>query len=857
MIKEIYLVPHSHTDIGYTHPQPTIFELHRRFLDEALDITEATSDRTDGTAFKWMIEVAGMAMDWWQRASSSEKDRLLAAAKAGRVEIAGMRWNMAHLSDHHMLVEAMEPVRILREAGFPIRSAMNTDVNGLNWGLVNVMSDYGIDNLSMAINEHFGHAATPRPQAFNWLSPDNKSLLIYNGLIYGSSVSGWLGIPADFDKTRREVPHLVQVLESRGYPHSVLIMQATNVRYCDNNAPNPALPDYVRRYNAEGGPVSMRIATLSEAFDRLRQDDLSTIPVQRGDWPDWWTFGGGSSTRETGVLLTGERALRDAQQLAAWGSSRQRRSRDLELEASEALALYAEHTYTADRAAKKPDSPEVDIQLHWKKGKAYEGLSLARMLRRDGLAGIAKANAGDQRCLLVHNPLPWQVQRNLKVPTDEVMEHLFDPASHVVQRQDVEFGDYGADQMRYVPVDIPALGYVITPLSELGIPEGEVAYASGSLSNGKVDVAFDLETGGVTSFKVDGEEYAEGTAEYAFGVPVLEYPDPQLRTSIYGPPNFNDLDAAIDMHSAWHTDWTAIREAGRLTGSRSRNESSFSEVIFDYSFSNGDRAEVAYRLTPGADVLEIDVVMHKLRIPEPHSYYLPMPMMDDGTTWTTHYETAGAVVELDKEQLHGSSQHFVPTQRFIRMQGGHRGLSVASPDLPLFQVGGFTFGRHERGSVKRDKPVLNAWLNNNYWDTNFEVTQSGPIRARFTLAPHKPESIGRSVQRILPYVAEPQFHALLGAPGGEQLLDIDANELILTGVEREDDVLRLFVVNCADEVRTLRLSGAALEPSAAWSITLDRRRMEGVEVSDGTVSVVIGARAWTGVELKLGPNRVG
>ena len=136
MIADIYLVPHSHTDIGYTHPQPIVLELHRRFLDQAMDLADATAHHSDGSAFRWMVEVSGTAEDWWRHASSTQRDRFVAAAQAGRIEVAGMRWNQTQLSDHHMLIEAMGAIKELRAAGVPIRSAMNSDVNGVNWGVI-------------------------------------------------------------------------------------------------------------------------------------------------------------------------------------------------------------------------------------------------------------------------------------------------------------------------------------------------------------------------------------------------------------------------------------------------------------------------------------------------------------------------------------------------------------------------------------------------------------------------------------------------------------------------------------------------------------------------------------------------
>jgi hypothetical protein len=37
MIREILLLHHTHTDIGYAHDQPIVWELNRQFIDEELD----------------------------------------------------------------------------------------------------------------------------------------------------------------------------------------------------------------------------------------------------------------------------------------------------------------------------------------------------------------------------------------------------------------------------------------------------------------------------------------------------------------------------------------------------------------------------------------------------------------------------------------------------------------------------------------------------------------------------------------------------------------------------------------------------------------------------------------------------
>lgn len=851
MITDIFLVPHSHTDIGYTHPQPVVLELHRRFLDQALALTEDTAHHTDGSAFRWMVEVSGTALDWWRHVSSSQRDRFLSATRAGRIEVGAMRWNQAQLSDHHMLIEAMRPVRELRDAGVPIRSAMNSDVNGVNWGVVEVMLDHGIEAFSMATNEHFGHAVRPRPQAFRWQSPTGRSLLVHNGLMYGSTVSGWLGIPTDIEKTRQAVPLLASLLEQRGYPHSVLIMQATNVHIHDNATPNPALPAHVRSFNSDGGPIRLHISTLSAALDRLREDNLEGIPTLKGDWPDWWTFGAGGSTRETSVAMAAQRALRDAQQLAAWSENQTPRYDLIERRAGDALGFFVEHTFTADRASRRPDSLEVDSQLSWKKTQAYEAFSLARMLRRDGLAELATHDQDAPLTALFYNPLPFPVRRSLRIPKPQVTRLIQDPAAHFVQRQDVEFSDYLDDDMMMVAVDLPALGFSTELYDDLRPAPGRLRVSDTGLANDHLSIRFDARSGGATSLEMDGVQRIDPDWSVGFGVPVLESPVPATRAALFTPPSFVDMAKSLDLHAQWHTDWTARREAGRLVHTRTHQGDGFADLVQVFTFSSGEIVDVRYRLACSEATLSIDVTIDKQRQPSPHAFYLPLPMAEDGA-WRVHYETAGAMVELDNEQLPGSNHHFVTTQRVIRLQGETRGVTLATPDVPLFQVGGFTFGRHESGAVRRDHPVLLAWLNNNYWDVNFEVTQSGPLRARFHLCIHEAESIGKSMRRALPYVTEQQLHilkALASARAG--LFEIDCDDILITGFDRRGNTLQLYLLNPDRIDHELRLAPGALTPVSASLTALDGSPHTPCIVRNGTFSVSMVGGAWVGLQIKV------
>ncbi|MCY3978570.1 MAG: hypothetical protein OXG23_10765 [Chloroflexi bacterium] len=52
-IKRIYLISHTHTDIGYTDHQDTVFRQHLGFIDDAIELGEATAHYPEEARYKW------------------------------------------------------------------------------------------------------------------------------------------------------------------------------------------------------------------------------------------------------------------------------------------------------------------------------------------------------------------------------------------------------------------------------------------------------------------------------------------------------------------------------------------------------------------------------------------------------------------------------------------------------------------------------------------------------------------------------------------------------------------------------------------------------------------------------------
>ena len=176
----VYILPHSHTDIGYTEIQTDIEEKQVNNLLQGIAYARRTADYPEGARFVWNVEVLWAADLYLQRLSRPSARDFLEAVKRGPGR-----------AERHVFERADRPLPPggagapvpLRDAarpsrrGVPIDSAMISDVPGYTWGTVTAMAQAGIKYFSAAPNyfDRIGDILVKwENKPFWWVGPVGK-----------------------------------------------------------------------------------------------------------------------------------------------------------------------------------------------------------------------------------------------------------------------------------------------------------------------------------------------------------------------------------------------------------------------------------------------------------------------------------------------------------------------------------------------------------------------------------------------------------------------------------------------------------------------------------------------------------
>jgi len=148
--------------------------------------------------------------------------------------------------------------------------------------------------------------------------------------------------------------------------------------------------------------------------------------------------------------------------------------------------------------------------------------------------------------------------------------------------------------------------------------------------------------------------------------------------------------------------------------------------------------------------------------------------------------------ELD--QLPGSCKNWMPVGRWIDISNDDYGVTWATLDAPLVEIGGITatvLGSQRDPSVwrKHIEPTQTfySWIMNNHWGTNYLAYQQGKVEFRYALRPHwRPNAAEASrwiekAGRLIAFLIDD-----LGSKFDEHFwdVDLDRTDLVAGAAER-------------------------------------------------------------------------
>ncbi|MCX6019708.1 MAG: hypothetical protein NTZ50_14630 [Chloroflexi bacterium] len=816
MLNEILLLHHTHTDIGYTHDQPTVWELNRQFIDDALDEIDRTADWDADSRPIWTCEVTSM-LEYWKRTTAPRNiERFNAAVAAGRMSACAMAWNFTPMLGVRQFLHSLAPLPTLRkDHGLALNVALNHDVNGLPWTMVPLLLDSGVQMVQMGINVHFGGFPLQRPLFFKWVGPDGRSIIAFNGEHYGMFQRYARSDENSMDAMAAGLQAYEAKLAAQEYPHDFAVLSLTHYSFWDNNPPYPAAYELIRQWNAEGRGPRIRFVTPEQLLARVQ---ALSLPEHRGDWTDYWNFGAASSAHETRLGHEARTALFAADVLSLQRAA----PRDTGLprtthEAYDALNLWDEHTWGSYASIGDPDRDSVLAGWQHKAYPAYRAHALARYVRTEQLEVLARnpRHARYVNGVLLVNPTPFSRTDYVRLPMDLIdgrydhlssTSHRFSEANASENTLHVAAGEATATDAPFGPLTVPAYGYVRMPLAELRLtPATGLTIGADFLESPTHMLRFDAQTGAVRSLfdKRTQHEFADARSPWPLLGLVHEAVDGPATTPNRGREPLLELDYNKFQDTSFKSGWPAIRTVEQTTSIRTMHEPHRIGLEVRADMPGADAVVRRIWLHAHRAEIAVEIALRKRAVDAPDALYLALPLNIAG--WNCTYDTMGTPTQLDEEQLTGSCKDWVTVSGYAAAHNASAGVTLACPDAPLVMPGGFVFGDRRLSVDRSGNALLLAWLTNNYWTTNFRAAQPGPLKFRFELATHGAFNATQAARVAAfargPLLTHPVAHATDVESG--TLAQIDDNGIVIAAVLPDGGI---FVQNVTDEAREVRIT---------------------------------------------------
>ena len=862
-LQEVYLIHHTHMDIGYTDPADAVLDQHLLHMDRVLDLCSGNENSPRDSWFHWTCESAWLVRDYLRCRPQSDRERLLHALRQGWIELQGfLTQPMTELPRaEELIANAGYAARLGRQEGFPVECAMINDIGGLAGFAPSILAGWGIRYLVIGVGAFRAHLGwADLPHLFYLRDKSGVKILIWNlGIdrsirpqdmtsltaVYGLGISHLVW---PYEAKLMNVSHVAdavaeQILDYYGdpkacfdtfgqrldrerYPYRQVMLQYA----MDNHGPDPHLADVVQRINATGDIPHITLVTPRHFFRRMEDEYGDTIPVLDGILTDPWVDRPNAVPSGLKQFRAAQRTFHQARVLDAFcdqddccGDAQS--TWDL-------LHLYADHTYGVDEwywqqtfgpEGSCRDAAFDRFRQAWqrKAGYAASALVQARELYRSVLGRYSRSINSPHRSLLIWNP----GIRTHSGPVEFSSKGFRQPLRALKDASGQNVPLQKLSEYRYLAWihGVPPMGSTLLE-PQFGT---EPAIRTPDkpdpciLENQALRITVDKASGRIASIRsqADGTEFLDNAADHALGDVIYHRVSGVAETPVMAGMN-QDLQFTS---YAFECD----------DCSRGLHGPAAQSMVISGHITTPD-GEIRIRreivLWQQTSRIQVTIRLDKSETAEKESLYVAFPFAGQADTMTVT-QNAGAY-KPSADLLPGAMQDafFGNTVQLANSCGR---TTITFPDIPVFQLGGVRTGQwREELPFACSTSHVYGWLYNNLWNTDTPIWQDLLDTFRFDIAfdsasaslgdPEQPDLQAHWLEPNPDAVLPPHRSVLAIAPDTVHLLSVDS-------VDNNAIRLRLQETRGIDEVVHVTLPAGIAQ---AWQVDFFDQHQQSLAVTD-------------------------
>ncbi len=723
----IFVVPHTHVDIGYTDYQGKVAETQANTLVEATDLIEKYPDFRFATDGSWNLQ------QLLETRSKARRDQILDLIRTDKMGVPADYFNLltGYASLETLYRSLYYSKSLSREFGLPFDYATTTDVPAYTGAYPSVLASAGIKYWAVGGNQDratvLSHEQWNEKSPFWWEGPDGEKVLFWYSRGYAQIGSVFGGNPQN-EAIYQSLPIFLAPYDNPGYKPDVALIYGAQG---ENTDLHPELATFATNWNQAYAYPKLQYATFTDFFSYVDKNFGAALLTYKGDMGPYWEDGIGSDAYYAAEDRQNQSDALSSEVVSTVSLFANPDAHPPKAELHDAwndILFFAEHTWGAGGSISQPDSDESVKQLAVKDNFATQARFDLDDIANRSMAQLAHKIHVPARTLLVFNSLNWK--RDALMETDlNRNDELYDLTTQERVPVEVLSDKENFVHVRFLARDLPPVGYRCFQVRAVASSPATPPATQDSpvVENKYYRITVDPGTGAVQSIfdKELQRELVDLDSTYKFG---------QYLYVSGGDPKGDGLTRMIHPFQALPAAELIIHPSidGKYLGAE-KTPWGYS-IKLHSSDVNTPAIDLEIRLYDDQKRIDFDYSLQKSYTTAKEGVYFAFPTAVQSPQFA--YSTQQGWVDPAHDLLKGASLEWFNIQKWMAVHDSSVTVGIVPLDASLASFGDINRGLWPSEFTPKTSTLF-SYAMNNYWHTNYRAGQGGTFTFRYVLTSAK------------------------------------------------------------------------------------------------------------------------